>query len=256
MQSFRSLILTSAMVAFGISLGVLGIVAVSRIVGPLSLSITQTTTQKQSTFDVTGESKVTTIPDKAVVSLGITVNESTVKQAQDKANTIINNINAELGKLNIDKKDIKTDNYSLYPNYDYQQGQRITGYTVNANLSVNLTDFSTLNQAIDAATGVGANQVGGIMFTLSDEKKKDVENDARKEAIEDAKEKARSLSSLAGMRLGKIVNISESPSFQPRPYALMNAAEGAIDGKASAPTNVEPGSTTFNYVVTLSYETL
>lgn len=256
MQSLRSLILTSVMVALGISLGVLGIVAVSRFIGPLPLSITQTTTAKQSTFDVTGESKITTIPDKAVVSLGITVNESTVKQAQDKANTIINNINTELGKLNIDKKDIKTDNYSLYPNYDYQQGQRITGYSVNANLSVNLTDFSKLNQAIDAATGVGANQVGGIMFTLSDEKKKDVENDARKQAIENAKEKARSLSSLAGMRLGKIVNVSESPNFQPRPYGLMTAVGGATGGKGGAPTNIEPGSTTFNYIVTLSYETL
>lgn len=216
----------------------------------------QTTTQKQSTFDVTGESKITTIPDKAVVSLGITVNESTVKQAQDKANTIINNINAELGKLNIDKKDIKTDNYSLYPNYDYQQGQRITGYSINANLSVNLTDFSKLNQAIDAATGAGANQVGGIMFTLSDEKKKDVEHDARKQAIENAQEKAQSLSSLAGMRLGKIVNVSESPNFQPRPYELMKATSDSIGGNAGVPTNVEPGSTTFTYVVTLSYETL
>ena len=244
------------MVALGISLGVLGIVVVSRLAGPIPFSITQTTTAKQSTFDVTGESKITTIPDKAVINLGVSVNEATVKQAQDKANTIINNINAELGTLNIDKKDIKTDNYSLYPNYDYQQGQRITGYSVNANLSVNLTDFSKLNQAIDAATSVGANQVGGIMFTLSDEKKKDVENDARKQAIENAKEKAQSLSSLAGMRLGKIVNVSESPNFQPRPYALMNAAQDMGGGKAGAPTNVEPGSTTFNYTVTLSYETL
>lgn len=252
----RPLIFSILIVSLGITLGFFGLITVSRFIGPIPFSIMQTTTAKQSTFDVTGESKITTIPDKAVVSLGITVNESTVKQAQDKANTIINNINAELGKLDIDKKDIKTDNYSLYPNYDYQQGQRITGYSINANLSVNLTDFSTLNQAIDAATGAGANQVGGIMFTLSDEKKKDVENDARKQAIENAKEKAQSLSSLAGMRLGKIVNVSESPNFQPRPYALMNATQDSMGGKTGVPTNVEPGSTTFNYSVTLSYETL
>lgn len=72
--------------ALGISLGMFGIIFVSCIIGPLPLSVTQTTTTKQSTFDVTGESKVTTIPDNAVVNLGVTVNDSTVKATQDKAN--------------------------------------------------------------------------------------------------------------------------------------------------------------------------
>ncbi|MBI5150959.1 MAG: SIMPL domain-containing protein [Candidatus Pacebacteria bacterium] len=255
MQPTRPLLLSVLMIALGISLGVLGVTVLSKYVGPLPLSITQTTTQKQSTFDVTGESKVTTIPDKAMVNLGITIQEQTVKLAQDKANTVINNINAELGKLGIQKKDIRTENYSLYPTYDYREGQKITGYNVNASISVSLTDFSILNQAIDAATKVGANQVGGISFTLSDEKKKEVENDARKQAIDDAKTKAQTLSQLAGMRLGKIVNVSEQPNYNggPYPVAMMEKAGGGMGG--GAPTTVEPGSTTFNYSVTISYET-
>lgn len=255
MQPLSSLVL-AIMIAVGITSGVLGVTFLSRFVGPLPFSITQTTTQKQSTFDVTGESKVTTAPDKALVSLGITVNESTVKRAQDKANTIMNSMNAELGKLGIEKKDIKTENYSLYPNYDYAIDQRITGYSINASVSVSMTDFSKLNQAIDAATSVGANQIGGISFTLSDEKKKDVENQARKEAIQHAKEKAETLAGLAGMRLGKIVNITETPAFRGGPYPMMLEAKDAGVGGGSAPTNVEPGSTTFTYNVTISYETL
>ncbi|HKY73728.1 MAG TPA: SIMPL domain-containing protein [Patescibacteria group bacterium] len=256
MQTRSSMVL-SVMIAFGIIAGVIGVTYLSRFVGPLPFSVTQTTTQKQSTFDITGESTVSTAPDKAVVSLGITVNEPTVKQTQDKANTIINSISAELGKLGIEKKDIKTENYSLYPNYDYTAGQRILGYSVNASLSVSLTDFSKLNQAIDAATSVGANQIGGISFTLSDEKKKDVENQARKEAIQRAKEKAETLAGLAGMRLGKIVNITETPTFRGGPYPMMlDAAKEMGAGGIAAPTNVEPGSTTFTYAVTISYETL
>jgi len=254
----RSLVIAALVIALGLTFSVLGVVAISRVVGPLPLSVTSTVTQKQSTFDVTGESKITTVPDKAVVSLGISVNESTVKAAQDKANTIINNINAELGKLSIDKKDIKTDNYSLYPNYDYSNGaQRITGYNVNANLSVSITDFAKLNQAVDAATNVGANQVGGITFTLSDDKRKEVENEARKEAIENAKAKAQELSGLAGMKLGKIVNVYETPQYDGI-YAkdMMAAAPQALGSGGGAPTNIEPGSTTFNFTVTLSYETL
>lgn len=242
-------------IAVGIVLGVLGITLLSKYTGPFPLSITQTTTQKQSTFDVTGQSKVTTIPDKAMVNMGITVNEPTVKQVQDKANTIINNINAELGKLGIEKKDIKTDNYNLYPNYDYREGQKITGYNVNANLTVSVTDFSKLNQAIDAATKVGANQIGGISFTLSDEKKKEVENQARKEAIDDAKAKAETLSKLAGMRLGKIVNVAEQPSYNGGREIMPMMAKAQDGMGGGAPTNVEPGSTSYNYSVTISYET-
>lgn len=233
-------------------------VAVTRFFGGPSLAINQVSTNKQATFDVTGESKITTIPDQAEVRLGITVNEPTVKAAQDKANTIINNINAELAKLGVEKKDLKTENYSLYPNYDYQSGngQRITGYSVNANLVATLTDFAKLNQAIDAATGVGANQIGGITFSLSDSKKAETEEQARKEAIDNAKDKANELSRLAGMRLGKIVNVMEvntGSDFYLRPEVMMDAKAGAGGG---APTNVEPGSTSFTYSVTLSYETL
>ncbi|MDQ3008049.1 MAG: SIMPL domain-containing protein [bacterium] len=240
------------------SLSTAAVVVVTRLLGGPALSISQITTNKQTTFDVTGESKVSTVPDQAEVTLGIAVTETTVKAAQDRANTIINGINEQLGSLGIEKKDIRTENYSLYPNYDYQSGnnQRITGYTVNANLVVTMTDFAKLNQAIDLATGAGANQIGGITFSLSDDKKSETEETARKEAIENAKDKAQELSSLAGMRLGKIINVYETPAdsgVYPQMFRDAAMAEGAGGG---APTNVEPGSTNFVYTVTLSYETL
>lgn len=234
----------------------LGIVLVTRIAGGPALSISQVSTNKQSTFDVTGESKIATVPDQAEVRLGISVNENTVKSAQEKANTTINAINTKLGELGIEKKDIKTENYSLYPNYDYTSGngQRITGYSVNANLLVTMKDFANLNQAIDMATSVGANQIGGISFSLSDEKKADVEAEARKEAISNAKDKARELSSIAGMQLGRIVNVSETPQISgPEIYPAMMAMDKGMGG--GSPTNVEPGSTSYTYRVTLSYET-
>jgi uncharacterized protein YggE len=253
MSSFFIPLLT----AVGLVLGFAGIVLISRVTGPLPLSISQTTTNKQSAFDVTGEAKIATIPDKAEVSLGITVNEPTVKQAQDKANTVINTITEELMKLGVEKKDIKTDSYTLYPQYDYQAGgQRITGYNVNAMVNVSLTDFARLNQAVDMATKAGANQISGISFTLSDEKRKEVENEARQKAVDDAKEKAQKLAAISGMRLGRIINVTEGQSNKIMPYPAMDVAMARESGGGGgAPTNVEPGSTTFSYVVTLSYET-
>lgn len=245
------------LVAVGIALGFAGTVLLSRVTGPFPLQISQTTTNKQSAFDVTGEAKISTIPDKAEVSLGITINEPTVKAAQDKANTVINAITDELTKLGVEKKDIKTDSYTLYPQYDYQAGgQRITGYNVSAMVNVSLSDFARLNQAVDLATKAGANQISGISFTLSDEKRKEVENEARQQAIDDAKDKAQKLASISGMRLGRIINVTEgqTPKMGIYPVAMESMARDA-GGGAGAPTNVEPGSTTFSYSVTLSYET-
>jgi uncharacterized protein YggE len=249
---------TVALIVVAAGLSTLAVVLVTRLAGGPSLAINQITTNKASTFDVTGESKISTVPDQAEVRMGITINQSTVAAAQDDANRVINDINTQLNSLGIEKKDIKTENYSLYPNMDFQSGtQRITGYTVNANLVVTMTDFAKLNQAIDLATQAGANQIGGITFSLSDDKKAETETEARKEAIENAKEKANELARLSGMNLGKIVNVYESPTPEFMPYAArdMMAQEMAIGSGGGAPTNVEPGSTNFSYSVTLSYET-
>ncbi len=254
----RKQLLTFIMIVFTVGFSTFAVIMVTRLAGGPSVSINQISTNKQSTFDVTGESKITTQPDQAEIRIGITTNESTVKVAQDRANSVINGINTQLAQLGIEKKDIKTESYSLYPNYDYTpgSGQRINGYTVNANLVITMRDFAKLNQAIDLATNAGANQISGIAFTLSDDKKDEIEQEARQQAIENAKKKAVDLASLAGMRLGKIVNVIANPTGGSvvMPYA---AEARMMDGAGGgAPTNVEPGSTTYSYTVTLSYETL
>ena len=255
----RKQLITIVGIVLTVGLSTLAVIMVTRLAGGPSLAINQITTNKMSTFDVTGDSKVTTVPDQAEARVGITVNENTVKAAQDRANSVMNSINEQLATLGIEKKDIKTENYSLYPNYDYStgSGQRITGYVVNANLVITIREFDKVNQAIDLATSAGANQIGGISFTLSDDRRDEVEQEARQQAIENAKEKAVDLASLAGMRLGKIVNVYESPTdlSYPMPYAA-DRAMGMGGVESAAPTNVEPGSTSYNYTVTLSYETL
>jgi uncharacterized protein YggE len=252
--------MTLLLITLAAGLSTLAVVMVTRLAGGPSLAVNQVTTNKMSTFDVTGETKIDTIPDQAEISLGITVNETTVKAAQDKANSVINTINEQLGQMGIEKADIKTQNYSLYPNMDYQpgSGQRITGYSVNANLVITVSDFAKVNQAIDMATAAGANQIGGITFSLSDEKLAETEEQARREAINNAQEKAKELASLAGMRLGKIVNVYESPNPTDMTYARPMAVDAMFkEGSGGgAPTNVEPGSTSYSYTVTLSYETL
>lgn len=253
LKSIPTLFIQAALVT---TAAILALVLVTKYVAPIPLSINQTTTQKQTSFDVVGKSTLTTVPDKAVVNLGVVAKGTDLKQAQSQANSVMANLQQQLANLGVKKEDIKTDSYSIYPTIDYQRPtQNITGYTVNISLSVSLTDFAKLNQTIDTATGLGINQVNGVQFTLTDQKEAQVKADARKQAIDDAKRNAAELASLSGMRLGRIINVTEGSDNTPRPmmYAA-KAMDSAVGG--GTPTSVEPGSTSYTYSVTLSYETL
>jgi uncharacterized protein YggE len=234
---------------------VLALVLVTKFVSPIPLTISQTTTNKESAFSASGKSIVTTVPDKAEVTLGISRKENSIKQAQTRANEIINTINKQLQDIGISKEDIRTQNYNIYPNYDYQRPtQDIIGYSVDISLNVSIKDFENLNKVVDLATAAGANQVGGVQFTLSDEKEREVKKEAREKAIKDAEQNAQELARLSGMKLGKVINVTEGTE-NPVPGPLFDRAM-AQGGKGGAPTNIEPGSTTYTYTVTLSYETL
>ncbi|PWU22904.1 hypothetical protein C5B42_04775, partial [Candidatus Cerribacteria bacterium 'Amazon FNV 2010 28 9'] len=220
------------------------IIGVTKLLGPIPLSISQTTTNKQSTFDVSGTGEVTTAPDQAEISLGYQTTSTTVADAQNKGNQVINTITKDVQSLGINSADIKTVSYSLYPSYDFSAGQHISGYNLNISLDVKVKDFDKVNQVIDVATKDGANQVGGISFTISDAKEKDIENQARKQAIDEAKNKAQSTAQLAGIRLGKIVNVTEDTAQAPRPVPLLAKDMAVNAAGTAAPTQVNPGSTT------------
>ena len=140
--------------------------------GP-GIPVSSVVTQKQEMFSVSGEGKVTAVPDTGIVSLGITINRPTVKAAQTEVNTKINSITNELKNSGIAPKDIKTENYSVYPEYDYLQGPgRITGYRVTTDIKVTVRQLEKLNEVIDKATAAGANTVSGIQLTVEENRQK------------------------------------------------------------------------------------
>lgn len=222
----------------------------TKIFGPIPFSVNSVTTTKSTTFDVTGEGKVTASPDIALVSVGTGANGSTVKVAQDQINSTINKVSEAIKKLGVDSKDIKTQSYNINPTYDFQSGsQRITGYSANTNLQIKVRQLDKVNAVIDTATQNGANQVGGVGFDVDNKTK--LENEAREKAVEDAKEKAENAARIAGFKLGRIINYSENFGAFPRPIPLPAGVELKAQG---APTQVEPGSSEITVTVILSYE--
>lgn len=229
----------------------LGLFAFSKWGNPIPLSIQSVTTQKTDTFSVSGEGKVTMIPDIAVVTTGVTAQGSTVTVVQNSLNTKMNAIIAGVKKLGIAEKDIRTTNYNVSPIYDYSSdSQKITGYRADSDLTIKVRKIDDANRVIDAATAAGANQVGGVSFDVDDKTK--AENQAREQAIAEAKSKAQIAAKAAGFTLGRIINYSEGGGAAPRPIMYDNKALPMAGG--GAPTEVQPGENELTVTVTLNYE--
>jgi uncharacterized protein YggE len=217
--------------------------AYTKLAGPIPFTVTSVTTTKTDTFSVTGEGKASVPPDIAIISAGVQAQGTSVKTVQDQLNKNINAVSAAVKKTGVADKDIQTSDYSIYPTYDYRAGsQRIIGYQASSNLTIKVRAIDNASRVIDAATGAGANQIGGISFDVDDKTK--AQNQARQKAVSDAKSKAENAAKIAGFTLGRVINYSEDFGNSPRPIPMMAKAETAI----------EPGSNEITVTVTLSYQ--
>lgn len=216
--------------------------------GALPISVTQT--QKMSTFDASGEGKVVVIPDQATVNMGVAEVGTNLKQVQEQVNRKMSSLTKALKEMGIAEKDIRTTGYNYYPDYNNQHQ-----YRAYANVSVRIRDLENVSPAMDLIGSLGLDNVSGPSFGLSDELLEKSTKEARELAIGKAKAKAEELAGLAGMRLGRIVNVTEgSRGGYPAPiYARDAVVSGGAEVKVETP--VEAGSSEVVVNVTLSYET-
>jgi hypothetical protein len=212
--------------------------------------------EEPNTISVSGTGKVTAIPDIATVTLGTEYTEDEVALAQNKVTEDINNLIEILkDEYGIEKKDIKTINYSIYPDYDWIDGERfLKGYRVSQNVQIKIRETENAGEILALAGQLGLKTVGGLSFTIDEPE--EYKQEARKKALQNAKEKAEELAEVAGVKLGKIVSFSESeaPSYDKimRAPALMEAGRG--EG-VEAP-QIEMGSQEIEITAAVEYEIL
>lgn len=224
--------------------------------GP-AINFNTTSQTKGDPFVVTGEGKVFVTPDIAKITVGIQENGSSLKSVQDGVNKKSKALTDAIEKLGVDKKDVKTTSYNVYPQYDYLTSttNRITGYQVSTNYEITVRDFEKVNDILVAATAAGANTIGNVSFDINEETKKAKLQEARELAVSEAKAKAEGLSKAAGITLGKVINVSENQTTpEIRPLYAPQATD-TTSLKAEAPTaNVTPGETEISVTVSLAYE--
>lgn len=206
--------------------------------------------QQNTGIWVTGEGEVTVVPDVAILSLGVEAQAATVTEAQQQAAEAMEAIMGVLDDYGIDEKDIKTQYYSIQPVRRWDDGQEILiGYRVTNTVAVKVRNIEDTGSIIDAAVAVGGDytRVNSISFTV-DEPEAYYE-EAREEAMADAKAKAEQLAELSGVELGKPTYIAEYGGYiSPVIYRDLEVAEGA-----SVTTDISPGETEIRLTVQVVY---
>ncbi len=187
---------------------------------------------------VTGEGKVSAVPDVVTLRLGIEAQDSSVALAQAAASQAMDGVMAALTENGIAKEDIQTVYFNIHAvtRWDREDEQEeVIGYRVSNIVSAKIRDMERIGGIIDAVAAAGGDltRVDGIDFGVDDPTGH--YEDAREAAMADAEAKAEQLAKLAGVRLGKATYISEGGSRPPIPIY----ASGVALAKAAADTETQ-----------------
>ncbi len=210
---------------------------------------------------VSGTGEVYAKPDLALINFSVVSESKTVEEATsdntEKMNAAIDFVKG----TGVEEKDLKTISFNVYPRYEYRKveleiypyppGKRVlVGYEVTQTLQVKIRDLEKIGDILDGVTDIGINQVGSLSFTI--DKQDEFKEQAREEAIEEAKAKAEILASQLGVDLVKIIDFSESGSV-PRYYDY--AMESSMKGmSSSAAPQIETGENKIEVSVSIVYE--
>jgi uncharacterized protein YggE len=198
-------------------------------------------------ISVTGEATVSVPPDQAQIDAGVTTEAKTAREASDANNAAMGKVLLALKGAGIEEKDYQTSRLSLQPESAPNRTAgpaTIVGYRASNRVTIRLRDVSKVASVIDTLVGAGANDIGGINFTVSQASK--LLDDAREQAIADARRKAEIYAKAAGVTLGAPLSISEGGTPVPIPYRRMAA------GMAAA-TAVAQGEETLQVTVAVSW---
>ncbi len=197
-------------------------------------------------ISVTGEASVSVPPDLAQIDGGVTTEAKTAREASEANNTTMGKVLLALKGAGIDEKDFQTSRLSLQPQYAPNRNgpNAIVGYQASNRVTIKLRDVTKVASTIDTLVGAGANNIGGINFMVSAASK--LLDDAREQAIADARRKAEIYAKAAGVTLGSPVSISEEGAPGPAPFRKMAAGMAA-----SAP--VAQGEETLHVVISVSW---
>lgn len=199
-------------------------------------------------------------PDLAIVDLSVVTEKLNLSDALEANAKYMNNTINLVKNEGVEEKDLKTTRFSISPRYeyyddywykvDYATGHRtLVGYEVTQTLQVKIRDMAKIGEILEGATAAGANQIGDLYFTI--DKQDELKKQAREDAVKKAKDKAKEMASQAGVRLARIVNISEY-GYNPYPYSDYLAKESS--GIGGGTPQIQTGESKITVTMSITYE--
>jgi uncharacterized protein YggE len=209
--------------------------------------------ESQRTITVNGQGKASAPPDMAAIQTGVVTHGVTAIEALSENNQIMSRIMDILIGHKIAEKDVQTSILNVTPEYKHDERGRvedkIIGYSVRNQVQVRVRNLNDLGQVIDALVLAGSNQVSGIRFGIDDPA--EVINQAREKAIADARGRAELYARSAGVRVGKILAISEQATEWPRAQGAYRMYDMEAVSSVPVATGEQEYSVTIQMILTL-----
>lgn len=201
-------------------------------------------------LNVSAQAEASRVPDVATLSAGVVTQAADGNAAMRQNAEQMAKVTAAIKAAGIADKDVQTSGINLHPQYRYAENEppRITGYQATNTVSLKVRDVTRLGKVLDALAAVGANQINGPSFKI--DQPEPVYDEARLAALQKAQARAETYAKALGLRVHRIVSISEGGGNDFRPMPMMAMAKA--DRYESTP--VSPGETTLSVSLDVVFE--
>ena len=203
-------------------------------------------------LDISATGNVSRVPDLAIISAGVVTKSPTASGAIADNAARMERVRAALKRAGIADRDIQTSSINLNPDYRYDNNQPpvLTGYQASNSVSIRFRDIRNSGKILDALVAQGANQINGPSLTI--DKPEAAYDEARTKALAAGRARADLYARSLGMRVTRLLSVSEGGTNMPRPpypMAMMAQAE-----RSDAKTAIEPGSQDLELTLAMSFE--
>lgn len=200
-------------------------------------------------LSVSARAEASRAPDVATLSAGVVTQAADANAALRANAEQMNRLMQAIRAAGIHERDVQTSGLNVHPQYRHVDNESpvITGYQASNTVNLKLRDVGRLGQVLDALVASGANQVHGPSFEI--DQPEAVYDEARRKALDLARQRAEMYAGALDLRVRRIVSISEGGGFV-RPMPMMRMA--AMDMSESSP--VSPGETTLTASLDVVFE--
>ena len=204
-------------------------------------------------LDVSATGEVTRVPDVAIISAGVQTLRPTATAAIEENAARMERVRAALKRAGIEDRDIQTSSINLNPEYHYANNQppRLTGYRATNTVNVKFRDLKRTGAILDALVAEGANQINGPNLTI--DKPESALDEARAKAIANGRARADLYARALGMRVVRLLSVSEGDGYHiPPPMPMVGYARAEMAQDASS--KIDPGEQKLQVSVSMSFE--